>query len=181
MKRRLRNFLPALSLLLCVAVVALWARSFDSADVLEIPHRSNRSAGVVSARGGVKLYVISRVWVHRTDRPAERWLVRTGMPARAAADWGQGALGMLGFRRGVSFHWLFSPFGEERSTSHWVVLPYWLLLLAAAVPVLSRMYVRRRAARRSRLSLCPRCGYDLRATPGRCPECGWSGTVSTTP
>jgi hypothetical protein len=53
-----------------------------------------------------------------------------------------------------------------------VCLPYWLFMaLSLPAPLLAIRQVRRRAKRR-KAGLCERCGYDLRASPERCPECG---------
>ena len=56
-----------------------------------------------------------------------------------------------------------------------VTLPaYAVLPLAAVLPLLWGAFVLRRmqSGKRKAHGLCPACGYDMRATPDRCPECG---------
>jgi len=52
----------------------------------------------------------------------------------------------------------------------------WLVaLICGAWPSVSLALLIRRRARRRRVALtgcCAKCGYDLRASPDRCPECG---------
>lgn len=52
----------------------------------------------------------------------------------------------------------------------WQPITVWALY--GGVWTIVFMVVRARAAKRV-LGLCRNCGYDLRATPSRCPECGW--------
>lgn len=74
--------------------------------------------------------------------------------------------------------WYWHSFGvvHDRGASyqaqHVIYVPHWAVLLAAmAVPALRiRRSIRR--ALRSRAGRCLTCGYDLRASPERCPECG---------
>jgi hypothetical protein len=53
-------------------------------------------------------------------------------------------------------------------------VPYWLpaLLTFLVAGSLSRRAFSHRRAARIAAGLCPRCGYDLRASKDRCPECG---------
>jgi hypothetical protein len=56
-----------------------------------------------------------------------------------------------------------------------IYLPYWMLLtVAAALPLAAstRFLVTWRKRRRRHKGLCAPCGYDLRASTDRCPECG---------
>lgn len=53
-----------------------------------------------------------------------------------------------------------------------VVIPYWFLCVLTLLPVLRLSQVYARRWRRLKRGLCIECGYDLRASHDRCPECG---------
>ena len=173
--RRLVNLLTVLSFLPFAAAVGLWVRSYAVyADCL-YRHGPVHAVSVVS-RGG-----IVEVRHHAYDPPRvrtadeARWrFVANGLRVMLSA--GEAVkYNAIGFGR---FHATYPLAG---STFDIYVIPWWhVVLLTALFPALMiRGGVRRRRKeRRASLGLCFACGYDLRATPGRCPECG-AGLATT--
>ena len=196
MIRRLFNFLAALSLLVCVAVVALWVRScFVEDDFVreddrdEGPGRSvYRNTTLVSSFGGVRL---SRGSIVRSgDRDAVTELMNRvrRLPSWISTGWsrhraysypapaGTHTLGFSLIRNGLDQAYATNN-GRIllQSSGCTLTAPYWFFAALTAWSVVPvglnlRRQIRRRVFARRRL--CVQCGYDLRATPGRCPECG---------
>lgn len=188
MKRRLFTILAAVSLLLCVAFAALWAWSYSggrdavwwSGGRWEGPDFAVRHAGVRCWRGQLLITrqhgwmtpapgggpALTQTWT-RQWRPPLAWRFDRTPIDQYFTDPEWDVLG-------VRYQRLILGPANSRHFQNLVVVPLWLPFLlsavaAAGVRLRSRAW---RASDRARRGLCPVCGYDLRATPGRCPECG---------
>jgi hypothetical protein len=194
MGRHLFTILAALSLLFCAAASALWVQSYWQRYALWRSHVEDRPGDWVQSAWGVSLNPSCIYIGHNTAEPAPKMDNYAGPmgevhlilherppegfefhaePAMPRWDWGFGRE----HRR-----WQVGRFAwagaDDRSTGgpfRLLVIPLYAIVVATAIlPVLwMRGYLRRReAARRAAAGLCRKCGYDLRATPDRCPECG---------
>ncbi|MDB5356436.1 MAG: hypothetical protein JWN24_2889 [Phycisphaerales bacterium] len=176
MRRRVFTLLSALSLLLCAGACVLWARGYVVADGLYFgfwhfhPHPdypgfvAARAVDLGSYRGGWRVGLFTDVCVgvtsaHRTtpDGSVHHLLYRRGdaaEPPRTAT---------LGFRHIAD--------GRRKRWSEWYVPAYAPAGVSLVMPAGWCIARFRRGNSRSREG-CRTCGYDLRATPDRCPECG---------
>jgi hypothetical protein len=189
-----------LSLTLCTAMTALWLRGRTVADQIEFgyfdhrPHPgypSIQDASVLRAHHSAGRTTVSVVHCPCVGRP-------TGTPpgpgARAAVSehfdgprrstprWTYGRLTPAGLAYAESVAWrneyqttrhdVASVRTQSNRLARTVSFPDWLPAgVFALLPLshLARFVLRRN---RSTNNQCAACGYDLRATPHRCPECG---------
>ena len=183
MKRHVLNVLTALSLLLCVAVVALWVRSYWRFDTVG---KSALSMETLTGAARVFGSVRGRLWMTRThgalehedaayEHEANVRRRREGVDP-SAWQYSHGPADRLKLAPGAdAFHWIRKQTATRSGGASYelsVRVPHAFLTALAAVAPAAWLLNWRRARMRGRHGLCPRCGYDLRATPDKCPECG---------
>ncbi|MDB5291032.1 MAG: hypothetical protein JWL69_2273 [Phycisphaerales bacterium] len=188
MLRHLFTLLSALSLLLCIATTTLWVRSYryvsywDSHRYWNTDGRGHRDEfWAISYHGGL-CYSHSLLWTE------DYWAIRGFSPSQNGRRFDGNGEKWKGRSASNGFvHRTYAGFGYERwdsvkagdlkvtGTIWAIAVPYWSVAALFAVPPAGWLLAFRRARSagwRLRHMRCFRCGYDLRATPERCPECG---------
>ena len=185
LRRLLLNAFTAVSALQLLATAALWVRSYWGSDYI-----SRLTPGTVTEHS-ISHHTLRIQWTlgqirlsrgEYTAYPPPEYLL-SPQPPRGAL-WGRGRLGKghYGWERieGPSL-WNRLGFCHYRTgtgasfydeTEEGITLPAWLAALPLLIPPVLWSNAAWRKRRRHRAGQCPTCGYDLRATPERCPECG---------
>lgn len=161
--------LSTLAFLLLVTVVVLWVRSPRHADVLAFFTPQGNLTGLASDRRGM-LFCTTQV-------PFGQEMGLTADGLTTSADEFASIHDLLFDPANEKWHFLgFRVAAGTLSTWGWkfnaIIVPYWALLIPLAILPLTglrRLVIR---ARRKRRGQCLNCGYDLRQSPERCPECG---------
>lgn len=161
--------LTVLSLTCFVLSLGMWVRSHFIVDEF-VTDRAGSTWYVSSIYGRILC-----AWGEDARRPAPRgeWLYRQHpIPEQIRDMWQDSAWKRLGIelRTGEPLNNLFLGTSGGWLRMRWpFIAAVWAVLPVARIV---REQRRKRAADRILHGRCPRCGYDVRATPHACPECG---------
>ena len=155
----LRKTLTILSLIGLMLSVGLWGVScFWIWYGWE--HWGGRQAVVI---GGEQMFVVQTLGVNRGCVEYEHF----AMPHSEIGP----TLGFHSWFTGYNLRWTPEWWRSPRRLQ--IFLPLWIpAILFALVLYLTRPIYHHRRRKRKKLGLCLKCGYDLRASKDRCPECG---------
>jgi hypothetical protein len=163
------NAFVALALLATATIGYSWARSHELKDEFRYDgttgycHMTTSQGIVMFERCNITPYAERGTWGHASYTWGENedlvWLRYPITPTWVAGRSSFHYLKILGVSRWT----LFAP--------HYVLLILTGLCAAVPIAVRGRLRIRHQNVCR-REQRCIACGYDLRATPDRCPECG---------
>lgn len=189
----LRNIILAVCALILCASLLLWWRSHWTADGIQ--WRAGDRVHLLISNGGRLAYVTSSVPQGVTAKlklyqsvPRSQASPFAGV-AFVSGDWPYNA------KRWAGFEWTgkvipvkvpppkTAPFENamlqryidifyETYAPRLIAVPWWFIAAMASIPLLMFLASYRKTLRHLRTGQCAMCGYDLRATPDRCPECG---------
>jgi hypothetical protein len=162
-KRKLLNLATTISLAFALATIVLWCRSYFACDVISGQKPGSFGLDFCFPRGTFQMMILTSSAAEGPSWSLESALPRTMSLAYLSRN-GNVVFDVMGFA--------VARAGYGSGSITWVLIPFWSLVLAFGVLPGSWLLLKRREHRRRSNMECVRCGYDLRATPDRCPECG---------
>jgi len=166
--------------MMCALLAGAWVRSWFGSDI--VSYSSPNAKGVIQPLfelGWNDRLLMLMVTPRSRSAPSSDWWTggKWRFKSRSAdGSWQQILQIEPGFWRRHGFVQIYAgnpEAGMDTMTAYFV--PIWFIWLLAAAPLAGWIVVRvrrRNRMRRIAMGLCLSCGYDLRESPRRCPECG---------